>query len=144
MKILTFCIGFLAAFSACGVASGSSRIKNFDYELQGTWVSNEASAIYQGTLIIGNDRITINGYGEEQTLHPLEGGDDNKRPFKNFTKGTPLKGYSEEKNIFIEDGGMVQESIPYIYWDDSPPPDYKKVKFLRFTFGGRIETLQYQ
>jgi len=100
MKIFTFCIGLLAAFSACSVVSGSNGIKNFDYELQGTWVSNEASAIYQGTLIIGNDRITINGYGEEQTPSPLEGGDDNQ--------------YDSERDFMIARVGNGVSIIDYL------------------------------
>jgi len=142
MKIFAVCVSLFAAFFiiACDETDTSQR---FASDLHGTWVSND-TAIYSGTLIISNDRITISGYDEGQTPPPLEGGNDNKRPFKDFTKGTALKGYSEEGKIFIEDGGMVQEGIPYIYWDDSPPPDYKKVKFLRFTFGGRVETLKNQ
>ena len=112
----------------------------FDSSLQGTWGSNDP-AVYSGTLVIGYDRITIKGYNEGQTP---SGGNDNNRPFKGFTKGIALKGYSEEGEIYIEDGGLLQEGIPYTYWDDSPPPSYMKIKFLRFTFGSRAETLQNQ
>jgi len=142
MKIFTVCVSLLTAFliTACGDVEASKR---FDSRLQGTWVSNESSARYKGALEITSDRITITGYDETQTPSPQDGGNDNERPFKNFTKGAALKGYSEEGKFFIEDGGLVQEGIPYAYWDDTPPPDYRKVKFLRFTFGGRIETLKY-
>jgi len=42
----------------------------------------------------------------------------------------------------IEDGGILQTGIPYTYWEDYPPPDYKRKQFIRFTFGNRQETLQ--
>jgi len=129
----------LLLFSCNLDTTGTGGHKIFDYNLQGTWISNDYdNAVYKGKLIITNDRITINGYSEDQT--PLSG-DDNNRPFKTFTRGTALKAYSEEGNIFIEDGGTLQTGIPYIYWDDDPPPDYKRKQFLRFTFGGRQETL---
>ena len=118
--------------------------KNFDYKLQGTWRSNDYdNAVYKGTLKITYDRITINGYGEDQTQPPASE-NDGKRPFKGFTKETALKAYSQAGHIYIEDGGLLQEGIPYTYWDDYPPPDRKWKQFLRFTFGGREETLEMQ
>jgi predicted small secreted protein len=131
---------FVAACDGISGIGGTSDIKSFNYALQGTWASND-SGIYSGSLKIDHDRITIRGYSEGQT--PF-GGNDNNRPFKNFTKGIALKGYSEEGKIFIEDAGSLQEGIPYTYWEETPPPAYKKLKFLRFTFGGRVETLQNQ
>ena len=143
MKIFAVYVSLLAAFfiTACGDVEAR---KHFDSRLDGTWVSNDKTAIYSGILKISYDRIIINGYGEGQTPPPLEGGDDNKRPFKNFTKGIALKGYSEEGKFFINDGGLVQEGIPYVYWDDEFPSYYKKIKLLRFTFGGRVETLEWR
>ena len=142
MRILTVCVGLLTVFfiSACDWETSGLGINKFDYDLQGTWVSNDPGR-YSGSLIISYDRITITGYNESQT--PLWG-DDDARPFRNFTRGTALKGYSEEGKIFIVDRGLLQEGIPYTYWDDIPPPDYRKVKFISFTFGGRVETLQSQ
>jgi len=133
----------LLLLTSCGYNYESKPdTKIFDYNLQGTWKSNNyENAVYKGTLVIGVNRITINGYSEAQT--PFLG-NDNTRPFKGFTKGIALKAYSEEGRIFIEDGGLLQEGIPYTYWDDYPSPDYKRVQFLRFTFGGRSETLQKQ
>ena len=110
------------------------------YGLQGTWKSNDYdNAVYRGTLIITYNRITINGYSEDQTP-PLA--NDSNRPFRTFTKGVPLKAYTEEGQIYIEDGGALQTGIPYTQWDDYPPPDYKRRQFLRFTFGNRQETLE--
>ena len=142
MKILLVCTSLLGILliASCEYNYVPVETKSFDNKLQGTWVSNDP-AIYSGTLVIGSNRITITGYSEGQT--PF-GGNDNNRPFKDFIKGIALKGYSEEGKIFIEDGGLLQEGIPYTYWDDSPPPDYKKRRFLRFTFGSRVETLQSQ
>ena len=140
MKIFAVCAAFLAVFfiTACDLEMETGNYKSFDYGLQGTWLSNDTS-VYSGALIIDNNRITITGYSEDQT--PF-GKNVNTRPFKGFTKGVPLKGYSEEGKFFIEDGGILQEGIPFTYWDDYPPPDYRKIKFLRFTFGDRVETLQ--
>jgi len=123
---------------ACGDIEKTSDIKSFDTNLYGTWVSNDPS-VYSGTLEIDFDHITIKGYSENQTQ---SGKDDSVRPFRNFTKGIPLKGYSEDGKLFIQDSGVLQEGIPYTYWEESPPPDYNKSKFLRFTFSNRVERLQ--
>ena len=140
MKTYIVCVGLLAAFflAACYWDTEATNVQSFDYSLQGTWVSNDP-AVYSGTLLITNNRITITGYNEGQTP---SGGNDSSRPFRSFTKGVGLKGYSEEGKIYIEDGGLLQEGIPYTYWEDNPPPNYAKIRFLRFTFGGRVETLQ--
>jgi hypothetical protein len=121
------------------IVTGNTR--SFDNNLQGTWVPNDPDALYKGSLKIEYDRITITGYGESQTP---SGGNDNNRPFKNFSKGIALKGYSEEGKIFIEDGGLLQEGIPYTYWENSLSYGYNNEKLLRFTFDGRDETLQKQ
>jgi hypothetical protein len=105
--------------------------------LRGTWVSNEAG-LYSGSLKIDYDTITIDGYGEDWTSLV---GDDSKRPFKDFPKRIPLKGYSEEEKIFIEYGETAQNGIPCIYTETSSYPD--EYKLLEFTFGGRKEILQY-
>jgi hypothetical protein len=131
---------FLAVLLACLFLSacewdGTSTYNTFDYNLQGTWESNDPS-VFSGTLKIETDRITITGYGENQTP---AGEDDSKRPFRGFTKGTDLKGYSEEGHIFIEDAGLWQAGLPYTYYTVG---SYPQEKFLRFTFGSRVETLQ--
>jgi hypothetical protein len=137
--LFAFCI---LLFISCDWESIESDLKTFDYNLQGTWITNNPDSTYSGRLEITKDRITITGYGESQTQIPW--GNDAERPFRAFTKGAALKGYSEEGHFYIEDAGMWQAGIPYIYWDDSPPPDYRKVYFLRFEFGGRTETLRRQ
>jgi hypothetical protein len=136
MKILSACASLLIVLLlvACNLESGDD--KSFDVDLQGTWVSNDSS-VYSGALIIEHDRITITGYSENQTS---EGGNDNRRPFREFVKGIALKGYSEDGKIYIEDGGQMQKGIPYYHWDDNP--GYIKMRFLRFNFDGRTETLQ--
>ena len=126
---------------------GTGNYQRFDWDIQGTWKTNDTESRYSGTLVIGYNRITITGYGETQT--PAQGGNDTERPFRNYTKGTPLEGYSEEqaegqKVIVIKDAGTWQEAIPYTYWYDYPPPNFKKAEFLRFTFAGRQETLRKQ
>jgi hypothetical protein len=154
MKTLAVCAGLIAVFfiTACGyeteAISGS--------KLRGTWVSNDPS-IYSGTLTItissnnSNDRIKIEGYTANQT--PPRG-DDNKRPFKDFTKGSALKcrwDLEEDKlegKLFITDRGKEQEGIPFVYYegerwhDSSSSTGYRTDKFLCFTFGGSEEKLE--
>ena len=117
-----------------GTSSGS--YKSFTYDLRGTWASNEPGGLYLGTLKIGSDTITIDGYGEDWLSIV---GDDSKRPFKDFPKGVPHKGYSEEGKIFINYGGSAQNGIPYIYTEGDYPNKYK---LLEFTFGERKEFLK--
>jgi hypothetical protein len=139
-KTLTFSALLLAALfaAACEWEPLPVDTNVFDTKLRGTWVSTDPS-VYSGTLTIENKYITISGFFESQT--PIPGGDDNRRPFRDFTRGVPLKGYSEEGYIFIEDGGVLQSAIPYIYWEDSHQSGYTQRQFLRFNFGDRQETL---
>jgi hypothetical protein len=125
--------------NACEGQGGGTQPKSFNYDLRGTWVSNEQNGLYSGTLKIGADTITIDGYGENWLSLV---GDENKRPFKDFPKRVPLKGYSEEGKIFIEYGGTVKDGIPYIYSETGTYQN--KYKLLEFTFGGRPERLQLE
>ena len=142
MKIFAVCTSLLVAFFviSCGDLDTETG-ESFEYDLRGIWVPNDPENIYSGTLEIEYNRITITGYGESQT--PILG-DDDKRPFKSFTKGIALKGYSEDGKIFIEDRGFLQEGIPYTFWEENAPPDYKQKRFLSFIFDGREEKLQSQ
>jgi hypothetical protein len=139
LRFFAVCISFLSALSiiSCdGLPTGD--YKSFDSGLRGTWVSNE-TGLYSGSLKIDFDTITIDGYGENWTSLV---GDDSKRPFKDFPKRVPLKGYSEEGKIFIDYGDTAQNGIPYIYTE--LVGDYSnKYKLLEFSFGGRKEILQY-
>jgi hypothetical protein len=138
-NIIPLLAAILIVCAGCGDFTGTGTpAKSFDYDLQGTWVSNDPS-VYSGTLVIGYGRITITGYSENQTKPPPDGGNYNERPFKGFSKGIALKGYSEEGKIFIEDSGQLQEGIPYIFQKDG---NYPPKKIISFTFGGRVEKLQ--
>jgi hypothetical protein len=125
---------------------GTGNYQRFDWDLHGTWTTNESASRYTGTLIIDYNQITITGYGETQT--PTPGGNDTERPFRNFTKGIALEGYTEEveetreKIILIKDAGKWLEGIPYTYWEGNSSGE--RIKLLRFTFGGRQETLRKQ
>jgi len=128
--------------------NGTGNYQRFNWDIQGTWTTNDPESRYTGTLEITYNRITITGYGETQT--PALG-NDTERPFRNFTKGIALEGYTEEaeetgeKIILIKDAGAWQEGILYTYYEGvRSPPDFKKVELLRFTFGGRQETLRKQ
>jgi hypothetical protein len=137
LKLFAVCIILTSAFfiSSCdGQLTGD--FKSFDSKLRGTWVSNE-TGLYSGSLKIDHDTITIDGYAEDWTSLV---GDDSRRPFRDFPKRVPLKGYSENGEIFIEYGGVEQNGIPYRYTELGSYP--QKYKLLEFSFGGRRETLQ--
>ena len=127
---------FLAGCNWVGVPNDYGK---FDYDLRGTWASSDPS-VYSGTLEIDYNTIAIKGYEAIQTQNePLK--DDAKRPFRNFTKNVPLKGYSEEGKIFIHDVGTWQAGMSYEYYTAGT---YPQVRFLRITFGGREEILRRQ
>ena len=146
--LFTFLFSLLIVNCDWDTGGGTGNYQRFDWDIQGTWTTNDPDSRYSGTLVIGYNRITITGYGETQT--PALGGNDQERPFRNITKNTPLEGYTEEqeetgeKILLIKDAGTWQEGIPYLYWYDYPPPDFDRVEFLRFTFGNRQETLRKQ
>ena len=127
-------LAFSAILLACDWFMDGSNPNTFDWDLRGTWVSNDKT-YYSGTLIIEMNRITINGYPESQ-------GVSSQRPFRNFIKGVALQGYSNEGKIFIQDAGVWKEGIPYTYWTESS--GFSKTELLRFEFGGRKETLEKQ
>jgi len=119
--------------------------ESFENRLQGTWETNELYSLYDGTLEITKDSITIEGYYERP-------GDRNdlRRPFREFTKNFPLKGYSEKIDdfhgtIYIEEFGVLHE-VPYKY--DSNNTSNNRMELLSFTFPSadaeinRIETLK--
>jgi hypothetical protein len=162
MKTLAVCAGLLAVFFiiSCGPAIEPTP----GSKLRGTWVSNDPKD-YNGTVVISissssssnnndsknsNGRITITGYSKDQTPSLLYGGDDNKRPFKDFTKGSalPCRWDLEEGKLFITDRGKEQEGIPFVYYegerwlDSSSSTGYRRDKFICFTFGGREEILE--
>jgi len=134
LKLFIGAILFLFLASCDGLLTGD--YKSFDRDLRGTWVSNE-TGLYSGSLEIDYDTITIDGYGEDWTSLV---GDDSKRPFREFPKRVPLRGYSEEGKIFIEYGEVAQDGIPYLYTEVGSHP--QKYGLLEFTFGGRKEILQ--
>jgi hypothetical protein len=106
----------------------------FEAKLRGRWEThNPAPYDYSGTLVIGRDTVTISGYDQKSYLP-----NDPQRPFKGITKDISRKGYSEGGKIYINDFGW-KEGIAYEY-DAGMRPYYTKL--LRFTFGGRDETLR--
>jgi len=115
---------FFICLCSCNVnGSEPSKYKSFDYDLRGTWESNDKT-VYSGKLVITSDTITITGYPK-----PDEG--DPERPFKDFPKGVALKGYSEDSKLFIKKGDSEQDGIPYYLYES-----VDKVKMLEFTFSG--------
>jgi hypothetical protein len=105
----------------------------FEAKLRGTWEThNPGSFDYRGTLVIGRDTVTITGY--DQTYYSLN---ESQRPFKGITKDVSRKSYAEDGKIYINDFGWKE--VVYAY-DAGIYPDYTEL--LRFTFGGRAETLR--
>jgi len=138
LAVLLFCSLFILSCDLKGVPD----YKGFDYNLQGTWETNDTDEYYSGTLEISSNTVTISGYAPN-TMYEFTNG-TGQRPFKDFTKNAPLEGYAEEGKIFIKDAGVIQE-MPYIYYLGAYSPyENKQPKFLRFSFGGREETLRKQ
>jgi len=138
IKKLSPCVVLvILLFASCDWEAGSEYHGTFDYDLRGTWVSNDTS-VYNGSLVIGYNKITIMGFSEGQTR---PGQSDNNRPFKGFTKGVALVGYSENGMLFIQDHRILQEGIPYTY---STTETYPREHLLRFQFGSRWEIMQKQ
>ena len=138
----SFFICILLCICSCDTQSSSQTgsHKSFVYHLWGTWESNQTEmspVLYSGTLKIDSDTITIDGYGEEWVSLVV---DDSKRPFRDFPKGVPLKGYSQDNKIYIEFPTSMQTEFPYSLTETDVYPN--KVILLGFTFGERPETLK--
>lgn len=132
LKYYTVSILLLSLIFAVGCELNDNN-DSFDWDLRGTWESNDPS-IYSGRITINYDTIKIENYNESQT-HPYFG-DDKEQPFKDIPKGIALKGYSEDGRIFIE--GFSAEGFPYELIETANYNEY----ILRFKFGGRYESLQ--
>jgi hypothetical protein len=130
VSVLPAALPLVMLFVSCGGGTGEYKI--IDFKLHGTWESTD-TGMYSGTLVINVDTITITGYAESQT--PWYGGDDTKRPFRDFAKGVPFPCYADDGKLFIKTGGG-EKSVPYFYIPNGQD------KFLTFTFGGREEALK--
>jgi hypothetical protein len=137
-KKTSACLSLLAALfiTSCYDGYSSGDYKTFNYDLRGTWVLHEPDPHYDGYLEISYEWIIIWDFHKGQTPNR---GDDEDRPFKDFTKDVALKGYSEEGKFFIEDRGMLQEGIPYTFWKAGK---YQEIYFLSFTFGKNTITMR--
>ena len=115
-----------------------SGFQSFDFNLRGTWeTNNPAGSIYTGKLVIDFFDITITGFDETQTP-PAPAGDERQLPFKDFTRGFVLTGYSEKTgtdtgNIIIHDRGSWQPHISYKYF--TLGSGSQRNEFLLFSFG---------
>jgi hypothetical protein len=116
--------------TGCGEAVPGGPV--FEARLRGTWETQSPPPIgYSGKLVIGRNTITISGY---ERILPF----DPRRPFGDITRDAPRRGYTEDGFMYIDDFGL-KDGIPYQY-EAGGSPGY--VKLLRFTFGGRDETLR--
>ena len=152
MKLFALCAVLAFAFSITACVWENSNHERFASHLQGTWVSHEQHDIYSGTLVITFNSITITGFYPSQT--PPAGcpylGNDFYRPFRDFTKNTALRGYSEEGqrvgmsivgHIFIWDIGTLQAPLFYTYWWNGVPFAGRE-HFLSFTFNNKTHTFR--
>jgi hypothetical protein len=126
-------ISLLAVLFITSCGSNSSDEDTFEDKLLGIWVSNDTT-VYSGQLEINIESITITGFEESQGSYPR-----NEHPFRDFTKGVTLVGYSKEGKFYINDRGLLQEGIPYTLYTDYLENDY-----LSLTFGGRQEKMRKQ
>jgi hypothetical protein len=147
---LVFAALLAASAAACNGDTDGSGYQSFDSDMRGTWATNtppDYLAGYSGGIVITRDTITITGY--EGTIG--FGADEATRPFRGFTRGGALPGYPEktashdypdhEGTLFIKDAGVWQTGIGYsFYRAGSGSSSYQY--FLRFSFGGREETLR--
>ena len=125
------CLGIVLFLISCDW--DHELAKTFDYNLRGTWVSNDPG-IYSGKLIISYNTIIIENYSVSQgSRYP-----DADRPFHGFPKRVELSGYSEEGKLHIKYAGVFQDGISYIYEDLG----WNRSKLLYITFGSRTEILQ--
>ena len=135
-KLFIFIVFAVFLLYSCGESDPDRPDRqSFDWDLRGTWVSNDPS-VYDGELVIDYNSIIIWDYLESQTP---ENGDDTRRPFRDFTRGAQLTGFSQNDSIFIRDAGVWQKGIPYTYYHTE---GYPRIYFLRLTFGDRIEILR--
>ena len=139
VPILLVVLSFL--LTACG--ESPSEVIDYDvfaYNLRGTWEPNESPGLYpgEGTLVITYNRITISGFPAVTEII-IGYNDNNHRPFRDFTKGTPLTGYSEDGRLHIRDRSTWQPGIPYTYHESEGWP---LDQFLTFNFGGQQYTLK--
>ena len=149
-KLLTAVLVLPLFLAACDGVSTSTD--SFTYQLQGTWETNDSGDKLgiQGKLEISFNIITISGYDEYQIFYNIPN-TPNQLPFRDFDKGVPLKGYSEDTkessdvitgHIYIEDMGLLQPGIPFRYHSSYDSSIGERVELLRFNFDGRNETLR--
>jgi hypothetical protein len=62
------CCRCFTALAACDweTTDSGGNYQRFDWDIEGTWKTNESESRYTGTLIIDDNRITITGYSETQ------------------------------------------------------------------------------
>jgi hypothetical protein len=124
----------LLVAAGCDGSGGTYTNKFVDSRLRGTWESTDTS-LYSGSLVIGVDTVTVTGCGEAQTPPEWNGGDDAKRPFRNFAKNAPYPCYTADGTLFIETAGDMP-GFPFVYSTSGTE------RYLRFMFGGRDEALK--
>jgi hypothetical protein len=136
LSALLAALPLVMLFASC---DAEGMYKTIDFKLHGTWESTSV-VLYSGQLVIGSDTITITGYDEWQTPDVWKGGDDARRPFRDFAKNAPLACYSDEGKqdegkLFITTVGG-EKIVPYIYSTSGQD------KYLFFKFGDRDEALK--
>ena len=135
LRCFTVCIVLLSALilTACGWAP-EDNAGNFEYRLQGRWETTDYNDEIYIILTITSNTITI-----EDNSQWWVNKDDPTHPFKDFDKGTLLKGYSKKIDnyngiIYIEEFGVLRDGIPYKYELVRDSSSYDSRERLSFTF----------
>ena len=139
--ILPFAIlTFLLALNGCDLFF-INITEQFGSDLRGTWKSVKPSYPgYDAVLVIDFNEIIISGYQGDIGSDP-----ESKRPFIEFTKDSPLKGYSDTDS-FLEDNynyygnngtlyiklqnkGVMEINYTYYKTKNSPQKRYLYISF---------------
>ena len=146
MKIFALCTILAAVFSMTACDWTPVEHQSFADYLQGTWVPNAESLVYQGTLKISFDRITITGFLPIR-IYPYT--DNPHRPFINFPRDVALSGFSEGAtvnghttgHIFIE-AGWLRPGISYRYFRVDQNAPFGSVHILHLYFNNHPTILE--
>ena len=153
ITILIFTILIIVlSIAACGLFF-TELTEHFGNNLQGTWKSADPSYPgFDGKLVIDYNAITISGYQGEIGSNP-----ESKRPFTEFSKGVPLKGYSDTSGflddnyhysgntgtLYIKEQNIAVKEIYYKYFitKNFPQSMPNNQRYLYVCFAGWEDTL---
>ena len=126
--LISVFLATILVLTSCIIINGDGfSVNNFDTYLQGTWELQELFPLYRDINVeINRNSISISGFN---ITPPLAG----------FTPDSLLNGYSEEESnisgvrrgkIHIQDRGVWQNPIEYIYWITASPQNEKRLTII--------------